>query len=62
MPFPLGFNDNIHYEGNIFKMPDFDIVSLLECRKRKTRFHGVRKNGNYIRNLRTVKRNDTRLK
>ena len=24
-PFPLGFNDNIYHEGNIFKMPDFDV-------------------------------------
>ena len=23
-PFPLGFNDNIYYEGYISKMPDFD--------------------------------------
>ena len=24
-PFPLGFNDSIYHEGNIFKMPDFDV-------------------------------------
>ena len=44
-PFPLGFNDNIYHEGNISKMPDFDVSSLLECRKRKTRSHmsGIRK-------------------
>ena len=29
-PFPLGFNDNIYQEGNISKMPDFDVFSLLE--------------------------------
>ena len=29
-PFPLGFNDNINHEGNISKMPDFDVFSLLE--------------------------------
>ena len=34
-PFPLGFNDNINHEGNISKMPDFDVFSLLEIRKRK---------------------------
>ena len=28
-------------------MPDFDVFSLLECRKHKTRSHGIRKNGNY---------------
>ena len=27
---PLGFNDNIYQEGNIYKMPDFDVFSLLE--------------------------------
>ena len=30
---PLGFNDNIYQEGNISKMPDFDVFSLLEIRK-----------------------------
>ena len=24
LSFPLGFNDNIHYEGNISKMPEFN--------------------------------------
>ena len=27
--FPLGFNDNIYHEGNISKMPDFDVFSLF---------------------------------
>ena len=45
-PFPLGFNDNIYHEGNISKMPDFDVFSLLEIRKRKSRPHGIRKKGN----------------
>ena len=27
--FPLDFNDNIYHEGNISKMPDFDVFSLL---------------------------------
>ena len=35
--FPLGFNDNIYHEGNISKMPDFDVFSVLECKKRKSR-------------------------
>ena len=26
----LGLNDNIYHEGNISKMPDFDVFSLLE--------------------------------
>ena len=34
-PFPLGFNDNIYHEGNISKMPDFDVLTLSESRKRK---------------------------
>ena len=28
-PFPLGLNDNIYHEGNISKMPDFDVFSLF---------------------------------
>ena len=31
-PFPLGFNDNIYHEGNISKMPDFDVFSVMECK------------------------------
>ena len=27
-------------------MPDFDVLTLLECRKRKSRSHGIRKMGN----------------
>ena len=27
-PFPLGLNDNIYHEGNISKMPDFDVLTL----------------------------------
>ena len=27
--FPLGFNDNIYHEGNISKMPDFDVFFLF---------------------------------
>ena len=42
----LGFNDNIHHEGNILKMADFDVFSLLEFRKRKSRSHGFRQKGN----------------
>ena len=29
---PPGFNDNIDQEGNISKMPDFDVFFLLEIR------------------------------
>ena len=34
-PFPLGFNDNIYHEGNIYKLPDFDVFSVLECKNVK---------------------------
>ena len=37
------FNDNIYHEGSISKMPDVDVFSLLEIRKRKSRSHGIRK-------------------
>ena len=41
---PLGFNDNIYHEGNISRLPDFDVFfSLLD--KRNNRSHGKRKNG-----------------
>ena len=39
---PLGFNDNIYHEGNISKIPDFDVLSLLEFRIDKSRSHGKR--------------------
>ena len=42
----LVFNDKIYQEGNISKMPDFDVFSLLEIRKRKGKFHVKRQNGN----------------
>ena len=61
-PFPLGFNDNIYHEGNISKMPDFDVFSLLEIRKRTSRSHGIRKKGNGKRKKRSVKRSNTSLK
>ena len=51
-PYPLGFNDNIYYEGNLSKMPDFDVFSLLEFRKRTARSHGIKKNGNCKRKSR----------
>ena len=61
-PFPLGFNDNIYHEGNISKMPDFDVFSVLECKKRTSRSHGKRKNGNIKRKICTEKRLNTSLK
>ena len=33
-PHPLGFNDNIYHEGNISRLPDFDVFSLIDIRKR----------------------------
>ena len=32
-PFPLGFNDNIYHEGNISKMPDFDVFFCFGMKK-----------------------------
>ena len=40
-------------------MPD---LSLLECRKRKSGSHDIRKNGNYERKNRANKRANTMLK
>ena len=28
-PHPLGFNDNIYHEGNISRLPDFDVFFLF---------------------------------
>ena len=41
-PYPLGFNDNMYHAGNVSKMPDFDVSSLFEFRKRTARSHGSR--------------------
>ena len=54
-PYLLGFNDNIYHEGNLSKMPDFDVFSLLEFRKRTARSHGIKKNGNCKRKSRVQK-------
>ena len=43
------FNDNIYHEGNISRLPDFDVFSLLDIGKRNNRSHGNRKNGNLKR-------------
>ena len=60
--FLLGFKDNIYHEGYISKMPDFDVISLLECKKRKRRYYGKRKDGNINRKFCTEKRINTSLK
>ena len=39
-PIPLGFNDNIYHQGNISKMPDFDVFSLLDIRRPNRRSRG----------------------
>ena len=61
-PFPLGFNDNIYDEGNISTMPDFDVFSILEYKKRKVRSHGKQKHGNCKRKICAEKRINTSLK
>ena len=43
-------------------MPDFDVFSVLECKKRKSRSHGKRKSGNIKRNICTEKCLNTSLK
>ena len=43
-------------------MPDFDVFSLLECTRRKSRSHGKRKNGNIKRKTCDEKRITTSLK
>ena len=58
---PLGFNDNIYQEGNISKMPDFDVFSLLEIRKRKRRSHGKRQKGNDKRKRCAAQKSGTSL-
>ena len=60
--FSFRLYDNIYHEGNIFKMPDFDVFSVFECKKRKSRSHGNRKNGNIKRKICTEKRLNTSLK
>ena len=58
---PLGFNDNIYQEGNISKMPDFDVFSLLEIRKRKRISHGKRQKGNDKRKRCAAQKSGTSL-
>ena len=43
-------------------MLDFEVFSLLEIRKRKSRSHGIRKKGNGERKKRALKRSNTSLK
>ena len=42
----LILSSNIYHQGNISKMPDFDVFSLLDIRRRNRRSRGKRKNGN----------------
>ena len=58
---PLGFYDNIYQEGNISKMPDFDVFSLLEIRRRKHRSHGKRQKGNDKRKRCAAQKSGTSL-
>ena len=43
-------------------MPYFDVFSLLECKRRRSRCHGKRTNGNIKRNTCAEKRINTSLK
>ena len=59
----LGFKDNIYHEGNISKLANFNVFfSVLECKRRKSRSHDKRKNGNIKRKICTEKRLNTSLK
>ena len=58
---PLGFNNIIYQEGNTSKMPDFDVFSLLEIRKRKRRSNGKRQKGNDKRNRCAAQKSGTSL-
>ena len=61
--FSLGFNENIHHDSNISKLPDYDgFFSLLECEKRKSRSHGKRNYGNIKRKICTEKHINASLK
>ena len=42
-------------------MPDFDVLTLSESRKRKSRSHGIRKKGNYKRKRCPVMKLNTSL-
>ena len=48
-PHPLGCIVNIYHEGNISRLPDFDVFSLLDIHKRNNQSHGKRKNRNLKR-------------
>ena len=47
--------------GNISKMPDFDVFSLLEIRKRKCKSHGKRQKGNDKRKRCAAQKSGTSL-
>jgi hypothetical protein len=50
-PFLLGLNDSIFQQNKISKNPNIDIFSILNVRKRKSRSHERRRNGNIKRKL-----------
>ena len=39
----------MYHQGNVYKMPDFDLFSLLDIRRRNRSSRGKRKNGNLKR-------------
>ena len=61
-PFPLGFNGNIYHEGNISKMPAFDVFFFFWNIKRKSRSHGKRNDDNTNRKFVLKNRINTSLK
>ena len=61
-PFPLGFNDNIYHEGNIYKMPDFDVFLFWNVKNLKVDLMVTAKKGIIKRKICTEKRLKTALK
>ena len=59
--FPPGFHDNVYHEGSISKIPDFDVFSLLEYRKRKSRSHVKRQKRNDKRKKCAAQKSNTSL-
>ena len=58
----IAYNSKLYYqEGNISKMPDFDVFFLLEIRKRKRRSHGKRQKGNDKRKRCAAQKSGTSL-
>ena len=54
-PYPLGFNDNTNPEGNLSKMPDYDVFLCYNFANEKLDHMDLRKNENCKRKSRVQK-------